>query len=137
MQVGFGGQIFGAGMEAYENEKGAISRHQTLFVGSHTLFCIHGTGASTELLAAEIMGHLTAFLLPIRQQLGLRQFSVTEVGAIQELEESRENLVVPITIGWGYEHIWELRLESLPLQSIPMSGLFGDHISLSTPFQGP
>jgi len=137
MQVGFGGQIFGGGMEAYESEKGAISRHQTLFIGSHTLFCIHGTGASTEILATEVMGHLVACLWPIRQHLALRQFSVTEVGAIQELEESRENFVVPITIGWGYEHTWQLRLESLPLQSVSMSGLLGDTVSLSTPYQGP
>jgi len=139
VQTGFSGQIFGEGLTAYENEKGAISRHTTLFVGSHTLFCIHGTGASTEILAAEVMTHLVACLFPIRQHLGLRQFSVTEVGAIQEIEESSENYVIPITVGWGYEHTWELKLESLPLQDVSIEGILGtdDGVSLSTRYQGP
>ena len=139
IQTGFAGQIFGAGEAAYENEKGAISRHTTLFVGSHTLFCIHGTGASTEILAAEVMTHLVACLFPIRQHLGLRQFSVTEVGAIQEIEESSENYVIPITVGWGYEHTWELKLESLPLQDVSIEGILGtdDGVSLSSSYQGP
>jgi hypothetical protein len=139
MQTGFAGQIFGGGMAAYENEKGAISRYTTLFFGSHTLFCIHGTGASAEILASEVMGHLVACSWPIRSHLGLRQFSVTEVGNIQELEESNENYVVPITVGWGYEHTWQLREESLPLQSVSLTGLLGPDtkIGLGTTYQGP
>ena len=139
MQTGFAGQIFGGGLAAYENEKGAISRYTTLFFGSHTLFCIHGTGASAEILASEVMGHLVACSWPIRRHLGLRQFSVTEVGNIQELEESNENYVVPITVGWGYEHTWQLREESLPLQSVSLTGLLGpdSKIGLGTTYQGP
>ena len=138
MQLGFAGLNNGAGIAAYPNEKGAISRHQTLFVGSHTLFCIHGTGASAEILASEVMSHLVACLYPIRRHLGLRQFSVTEVGAIQELEESNENYVVPITVGWGYEHTWQLREESLPLQSVSLTGLLGPdtEVNLGTRYQG-
>jgi hypothetical protein len=138
MQLGFAGLNNGAGIAAYPNEKGAISRHQTLFVGSHTLFCIHGTGASAEILASEVMSHLVACLYPIRRHLGLRQFSVTEVGAIQELEESNENYVIPITVGWGYEHVWELKEESLPLQSVSLTGLLGPdtEIGLGTAYQG-
>lgn len=137
MQTGFGGQIFGGGIAAYENEKGAISRHATLFIGSHTLFCIHGTGASTEMLASEVTNHLTECLWPIRRHLGLRQFSVTEVGAIQEIQESNENYVVPITVGWCYEHVWELREVSLPLQSVSLNGLLGESVALGTDYQGP
>lgn len=137
IQTGFGGQIFGGGMVAYENEKGAISRHTTLFVGSHTLFCIHGTGASTELLAGEVIGQVLASITPVRKYLGLRQFSVTEVGAIQELEESTENYVVPISISWCYEHVWEMREVSLPLQSVSLSSDFGVNVSMKTPYQGP
>lgn len=138
MQLGFAGQIFGAGMAAYQNEKGAISRHATIFTGSHTLFCIHKTGASAEILAAEVLGHVTAFCWPIRRDLGLRQFSVTEVGNIQQLEEASENHVVPITIGWGYEFTWQLKEESLPLQSVSLTSLLGvdGELGLGTTYQG-
>jgi len=138
MQTGFNGLMQGMGAAAYENEKGAITRHTTLFIGSHTLFCIHGTGASTEILASEVMGHLIACLWPIRKHLGLRQFSVTEVGAIQELEESSENYVVPITVGWGYEHVWQLREESLPLQSVSLTDIVSNpDVALGTNYEGP
>lgn len=139
MQLGFAGQIFGAGMTAYPNEKGAITQHAAIFVGSHTLFCIHKTGAATEILATEVLGHLTAFSWPIRRNLGLRQFSVTEVGNIQELEEASENHVIPITVGWGYEFTWQLKEESLPLQSLSLGDLLGadGELSLGTTYQGP
>ena len=82
-------------------------------------------------------------IYPIRQHLGLRQFSVTEVGDIQEIEESTENYVVPITVGWGYEHTWQLKLESLPLQDVSITGILGgdpgadEGVSLGTTYQGP
>ncbi len=137
IQTGIGGQVFGGGFATYENEKGAISRYATLFMGSHTLFCIHATGASTEMLATEVMNHLTECLMPIRKHLDLRQFSVVEVGAIQEIQESNENFVVPITVGWCYEHAWELREVSHPLQSVSLTSLLGEEISLGTTYQGP
>ena len=139
MPLGLGGGfIFGGGEAAYANEKGAITRHTTMFVGSHTLFCIHGTGASTEILAAEVLGQLIACMWPIRQNLGLRNFSVTDVGAIQELEESTENYVIPITVGWAYEHVWQLKNESLPMQGFSFTGsLDGGQVNLSSRYQGP
>jgi hypothetical protein len=107
-------------------------------VGSHTLFCIHQTGASTEVLATEVQNQLLEFSPIIRKKLDLRQFNVTEVGAIQELEESTENYVVPITVSWAYEHTWELREESLPLQAVSLSSFLGENdISLKSRYQGP
>jgi hypothetical protein len=137
--VGFAGESIGSGINAYQNEKGAITQHTTFFAGSHTLFCIHGTGASTELLASEVLQHIVECMPPIRRQLGLRQFSVTEVGNIQQLEESDENYVVPITVGWAYQHTWELKLQSLPLQAVSISGLLGldSKVGLGTSYQGP
>lgn len=137
MPIGFVGQSFGGGISKYPNEKGSISQHATLFIGSHTLFCIHGTGASTEILATEVQNHILACMYPIRRHLDLRQFSVTEVGAIQELEESSENYVIPITIGWGYEQTWELKDDSLPLQGVSLGVLLGSGIGIGTPYQGP
>lgn len=134
MPLGIAASIMGGGMVAYPTEKGAITRYTTLFVGSHTLFCIHQTGASAEILAAEVMGQLIGFMVPIRQLLGLRQFSVVEVGAVQPITtEASENMVVPITVGWCYELNWQLREQSLPLQDISFVGILGDGevISLS------
>lgn len=96
-----------------------------LWVGSHTLFCIHGTGASTEILATEVQRELTQFSPIIRQYLGLHKFVVTEVGTVSEVEESTENFVIPLNLGWAYEENWVLELESLPLRRIPLDQLCG------------
>ncbi len=134
--IGINGLINGAGANQYLTERGAIEQYATLFAGSHTFFCIHKSGAAVEILASELLGHLVAAIPPIRRTLGLRQFAVTEVGDINELEESTENFVVPLTVGWCYEHTWELREESLPLQSVSLRSLLGSETEISSTFQG-
>ena len=107
-----------------KTEKG-FEQFTQLWIGSHTLFCIHGTGASTELLATEVQRELTEFSPIIRQYLGLHKFVVTEVGAISEVEEATENFVVPINLGWTYDESWTLEPESLPLRRVPLDQLCG------------
>ena len=97
--------------------------YSTFWVGSHTLFCIHGSGASVEILATEVQRNLTEFAPVVIDYLGLFKWTVTEVGGISELEEARETFVVPITVGWAYEEHWRLDLESLKLRKVPLSVL--------------
>ena len=119
-RLGINDAVMGAGTSGslYKNERGAIHLHTVNWVGSHTIFCIHGTGASCEILASEVVDELTMFAPPIRQQLLLMDFQVTEVGAISELEEASENYVIPVTVGWVYNKTWELFEESLPLREV-------------------
>lgn len=138
--LGIRDESIGTGINAYANEKGAIAQYTTLFTGSHTLFCIHSTGASTELLATEVLHHVTTYTPVIRTKLNLRQFSVTEVGDIQQLEEADENYVVPITVGWTYAYSWALKQASLPLQGVSIQGLIdpvSSKLGIGTPYQGP
>ena len=93
----------------------------TMWVGSHTLYCIHGTGAATEILATEVQRELTEFGPVIGESLGLHKFQVTEVGAISEVEEATQNYVVPVTIGWAYQQTWRLDPDSLPLKGIALT----------------
>ena len=90
----------------------------TFWVGSHTLFCIHGTGASVDILATEVQRELTQFAPVYVKLLGLHKFQVTQVGEISELEEATENFVVPITVGWAYEETWSLTPEALRMMAI-------------------
>lgn len=119
---------------AYQNMRWGIADHVrvdergfcefcTGWVGSHTVFCIHGTGASVEILASEVQRELTQFHPVIVQYLGLMRWAVTEVGAIAEVEEARESFVVPITVGWAYQENWRLELESMKIRRIPLSTL--------------
>lgn len=95
--------------------------YQTFWVGSHTLFCIHGSGASVEILATEVQRELTQFANVLVRYLNLMTFRVTEVGAIAELEEARESWVIPVTVAWAYEERWKVEMESLKLRKVPLS----------------
>jgi len=85
----------------------------TIWVGSHTLFCIHGSGAGAEILGAEVQRELTQFGPQIARTFNLKKFQVTGVGGISELEEATENFLVPVTVGWAYEEVWTLEPEAL------------------------
>jgi len=117
---------------AYQNKRVMIAdlsgiteqgfdNHTNFWVGSHTVFCIHGTGASVEILATEVQRFFNGFSPIVRQYLGLHQFAVMEVGAISEVEEASENFLVPITLAWTYQERWLLEQQSLPIRRIPLS----------------
>ena len=121
---------------AYKNQRiGIDDRHQptrgdrgnphyaTTWLGSHSLFCIAGSGAQVELLATEVQRELTEFGPLIRERLQLLRFAVIEVGAIAELEESTENFVVPVNVGYAFQEQWMIRKQAPVLKTLSMSML--------------
>lgn len=97
------------------------SHYSNVWVGSHTVFCIHGTGAAAEILYDETKSELSQFAPVVRENFQLLKFQCTEGGAIYELEESTENFVVPITIAWAYQMQWMIRREAHKLAHIDFS----------------
>lgn len=96
--------------------------HYSSFMrGSHTLFCVGGTGAQAELLAAEVYRETHHFAPVLRRVLHLKQLRAVEVGAVQELEEATETFVVPVTVAYAYEDNWVIRKETQLLRSLRMS----------------
>jgi len=95
----------------------------TMWVGSHTLFCLGGTGAQAEALATEVRRELTEFARRILETFCLLRFQVVEVGPISELEESTENFVVPVTVGWASQERWQLLQQAPRLKRIALSHL--------------
>jgi hypothetical protein len=109
----------GVGDKMGVDTRGMI-RYGHAWVGSHTLFCIHGKGAATEVLATEVQRQMTRFGPVLVDHLKwLLRWRVVDVGAISELEEAREGFVVPVTVGWAYDDSWTLELESLKLRKVP------------------
>jgi len=117
-EMGLGGRV--QGVIDTPTEKGAITEHTSSVAGSHTLFCLHYTGMTAEMLATEVTSQVLEFSLPIRSKLDLQQFAVLEVGAVHKLREGADSFVVPITIGWTYEAAWRLKLQSLPLKTFQL-----------------
>lgn len=112
----------GIGDNAGANEQGFV-QYQTFWVGSHTLFCVHGSGAGADILATEVQRELTQFHPVVVNYLKLYNWQVTEVGGVSEIEESKEGFVVPVTVGWCYSETWRLDLESLKLRTTQLGVL--------------
>ena len=92
----------------------------TCWVGSHTIFAIHGSGAACEGLTTETQQELTQFG-PLAARLDLMRFQVTEVGPVSTLEEAKQNFVAAITVGWAYQETWRLDPNARPLQHLALS----------------
>ncbi len=95
--------------------------YETYWLGSHTVFCIHGTGAATELLGSEVQRDLTQFAKAITKRLNLFRMQVTELGEVALIEEDKQNWVVPITVGWAYAESWRLETEMPKPEAVPLT----------------
>jgi hypothetical protein len=100
-----------------------LRQFQTFWAGSHTVFCIHGSGASVEVLAAEVTNLLQGWHPVMVEYINLHQWQVTEVGEIGEVEEAKESFVVPVTVGWVFNHMWVTGPETPKLRKTLLSVL--------------
>jgi len=113
---GIGDRRQGAPADRYGHDK-----FVTYWVGSHTLFCVGGSGAQAELLGTEVQREITQFGPAVAAVTGLLRLQVTQVGAVAELEEAQENWVVPVTVGYAYEERWTLRPQAPRLSRVSLS----------------
>lgn len=98
------------------------NREQSVLVtGSHTFFCLAGRGTEAEILAAEVYREMMQFGPVIRDELDLKRFVVVSVGSLFELEESKENFGVPVTVSYVADENWQLVPQSVVLKSIVLS----------------
>lgn len=104
-------------------DKWGDAHYTTFWAGSHTLFCIGGSGAQAELLATEVQRELTQFGPVIQHTLGLHRYQLMEVGPISELEEATENFVVPVTVGYAFAENWLIRKQAPVLRSVGLTTL--------------
>ena len=100
-----------------------VDRHDarqfsSLWVGSHTVFCLHEKAGAVEILAGEVVGALEKLAPAIRQELRLHKFDVVSVGPPTEVEESAETFGIAVDIGWAYNITWSLKQEEPLLRSI-------------------
>lgn len=115
---GIGDLRQGPSSDGYGND-----HYVTFWIGSHTLFCIGGSGPQAELLAAEVQRELTEFGPELRKRLSLLRWQVTEIGPVAELEEAQENFAVPVTVATAYEERWIIRKQVPRLNRISLSML--------------
>jgi hypothetical protein len=88
------------------------------WVGSHTIFAIHGNELGCETIAGIIASWLQSFRIEIIRDLRLDKFSVIQVGAASEIEESSEVYAIPIVLNWSYQQQWLVQEESRVLKKI-------------------
>ena len=98
-----------------------VREHSTLISGSHTFFCLAGKGTEAEILAAEVYREMMQFGPVIRSELGLKRFVLVSVGALFELEDSKENYGVPVTVSYVADENWRLIQQAPVLKRIVLS----------------
>lgn len=127
-RIGIGNRYQGSSTPSIDKSKvfcdyaiGSGTQYGVQIVGSHTMFCIGGTGAEAEELGTEVFFELLEFGPVIRQDLDLVRFDAAGLGALARLEESKENWVSPVVVSWVFNHDWVLRREGLPLKTVALS----------------
>lgn len=98
-----------------------VEHYSTFWVGSHTLFCIGGSGIQSEFLAAEVKLELSRFAPILRPALHLHRFQVVKVGPSKPLKEWRDSWVVPVTVGYAYEDRWRLEPQTPKLARVSLN----------------
>ncbi len=86
--------------------------------GSHTVFAVGNEGAETQLLSWEARTVLTWYSPVIMDQASLHQFEPLRLGALQALDESTENYIIPIDYAYVAEETWSLQEDAPRLKKI-------------------
>lgn len=86
--------------------------------GTHAIFALGGEGAETQVLAAEIAKLLVWFGPVIMDQLELHRFLVTGLSGLHAVQETTENYVAAVSVGYVAEERWSLQPEAPRLKRI-------------------
>jgi hypothetical protein len=100
-----------AGTDDQSNE-----RFQTLCVGSHTVVCLGGHAREAKMIATEVRRQLRWFGVEIAKVAHLVRWRVMQKGRVAQVEESTDNWMVPVTVGWAYTESWTLFPVARPLR---------------------
>jgi hypothetical protein len=98
-----------------------FEHYYTIMRGSHTIFCLAGEGGEVEILGAEVFRELLGFGSLIRRTLGLKRFTVSELGPVSELQESTENYAVPVTVAYASDLSWDIEQDVPKLKRFVLS----------------
>ena len=128
VKLGIGDRYMQGGKSAVDNlgllsdttlDSGAA--FEVIVAGSHTVFCIGGTGAEAESVGTEVFFELLEFTPLIRRDLDLNKFQVMEMGGVSKLEESKEHWVVPVVVTYMFNHTWTLKEDAPKLKGISLT----------------
>jgi len=105
------------------NEDGTVrrvrGRYQTCAIaGSHTVFCIAGSGAETELLGSEVFNHFLQFGQVFREEMNLHEFEAKSMEPVAYLEEFDDHYVVPVVLAYAYTAAWRIDVEAPWLKTL-------------------
>lgn len=76
--------------------------------GTHTIFCVGGSGAEAELLAAEVFDYFQSFAQILRQELKMLSFDVQSVEEVSHFEEFNDKFVVPVVLAYTANRTWRV-----------------------------
>lgn len=105
------------GDKVSEDDQGNAA-YTTLCVGSNTVVCLAGNAREAKALASEVRRQLRWFGNPISRVARLVRWRVLKKGQAVQVQESTDNWMVPVTVGWAYTESWTLTQVARPLRRV-------------------
>lgn len=113
------GYTVGPKLDAAGNIERVRGRFQTCIIaGSHTIFCIGGSGAEAELLGSEVFNHFLGFGQLFREELNMHEFEAKSMEPVAYLEEFDDHYVVPVVLSYAYMAAWRVEREAPWLKTL-------------------
>lgn len=89
-----------------------------LLDGSYTIMCVATNAVEVETLAEEVLGCLLCFQTIIARDWDFIKFRAINIGEVQQIEEYKENFVLPLSFTYQVERTWGIRQVSPILKKI-------------------
>lgn len=96
-------------------------RFSRFVLGSHTIFCLSREPEECAHLAWEVALHLMHFQQVLMKDLQLLRFGLAKIAAPGKLKEATDTFACPITVVYGSEMSWTLRMEAPVLKAVTLS----------------
>lgn len=96
-------------------------RFSRFVMGSHTIMCLSREPEECSHLAWEVALHLMHFQPVLMKELQLLRFGLAKIAAPGKLKEATDTFACPVTVVYGSEMSWTLRMEAPLLKSIALS----------------
>jgi hypothetical protein len=104
------------------NNYATIGHDQYLYTfrGSHSIYAIHTTGASADILAYDVWITLIHLSKLIRRDLGLNEFQVEGIQRTGKLEENDSCWITPFLVTYSYNYSFTVHQESPLLKAFSL-----------------
>lgn len=115
--IAFGPRLGMDDLYSFDIQKGSM-KYVVNVNCSMTIFCVCKEPGIAETLATKVADLMICFAPIIKRDFCFDKFGVSRMGAVGQIEESKEFYTVPIQIDGMYDETWTITPEALAIRNI-------------------